>query len=564
MACDEKAVAALQAQTGLPRPICRALALRGLTDPAAADRFLRPRLSDLSDPLRLPDAALAAERIWRAIRSRECILVYGDYDVDGLTGTAVLTQALRALGGDVRAGLPNRLEEGYGLSIEGLERALGGAEANLIVTVDCGSQSAAAIEWAAARSMDVVVTDHHELSGPPAQPLALVNPKLGEDPATRMLSGSAVAFKLCHAVLKKARQDGAAADMLPDLRGHLDLVSLGVVADVAPLRDENRILARHGLARIAETSRTGLAALKAAAGLRGRVDAWHVGFVLGPRLNAAGRLGEAETALELLMTSDPARADMLAARLEEANQTRRRIEAAVLAAAVAEAEKAVEAGALGLAVAGEDWHPGVLGLVASRLCRRYRRPAIVIGFDEDGRGRGSGRSMELFDLVQGLARCADHLLQFGGHEMAAGLALRREDFSAFRTAFETVCAEALAGRDLAAAVRLDAWLDWRDALDSGFAKALDDMRPFGEGNPAPVWGLRAVSVVNARVVGPGHLKFTVARGGRETCDAIAFGRDETALPAGPIDLAFTLERNDYFDPPRPQLRVEAIRPTAQG
>ncbi len=546
-AADDGLARELARQAVLPFPIAHVLAARGITTPDGIDRFLKPRLSELSDPFELPEIAVAVDRIWRAIETDEPITVYGDYDVDGVTATALMVTVLAALGARVSACLPNRMDEGYGLTPESLARCLEAHHPRLIITVDCGTGSHEAVALAREAGVDVVVTDHHPVSGTPAAAVAVVNPKCGTHPHQRMLAGVGVAFKLCHALLKTGRERGHAASAAVDLRDHLDLVALGTIADVVPVLGENRILIRHGLTRLNGKSRVGLRALAEVAGASGELGAYHVGFVLGPRLNAAGRLGNAEMALDLLLTGDADRAGAVAITLDTANRERKRIESDILDTAMERIDAEFDPARHFAVVVGEDgWHVGVVGIVAARLAARYSRPAVVVGFDETGLGRGSCRGIDGIDLAGMLALCTRHLCKHGGHEKAAGLELHRREFEAFRQTFQDACATALSGRDLRPELRVDAWVTVAETLDPAFFSALTQLAPFGEQNPEPVWAARGVQTVGPpRKVGTGHLKLTIGEGARRV-EAIGFGMADRPLPGGPMDVAFTVRKNTYL------------------
>jgi single-stranded-DNA-specific exonuclease len=554
-------MAELARATGLPAALVGLLAARGFRTPERIDRFLKPRLSDLADPGALPGMDRAVARIAEAIGRQEGIAIYGDYDVDGVSSTALLMMVLNRLGARVTPYLPNRIEEGYGLSVEALARCVESCHPNLLITVDCGTGAQAAVERAGEMGLDVIVTDHHELAGTLAKPIALVNPKLGTDLDTRMLAGVGVAFKVCHALVKYGREQGLTGADEIDLREYLDLVALGTIADVVPLLGENRILSSHGLACLNQRARIGLKALADVAGVDGELGTYHVGYVLGPRMNAVGRLGAAETALELLLTEHAARARSLAATLDAANRERKRIESDILQEAIRRIDAVFDPlRHFGIVVGEEGWHVGVIGIVASRLSARYDRPAVVVAFEADGTGRGSCRSVEGLDLMASLKTCEAHLTSYGGHEMAAGLALTRTQFEAFGAAFDAACAAELRGREDSGAQHLDAWLTMADVLDEDFMEALERLRPFGEGNPEPIWGLHGVRVTGEpRVVGGSHLKMTVAVG-RAQCEAIGFGMGDREIPSVPLDVAFTLRKNEYQGRETVQLRLEDFRP----
>ena len=554
----EPPAAALAAALDLPLPVARVLCARGCDAPDRAERFLRPRLSELTDPDRLPGMAVAVARILEAIARQEPLAVYGDYDADGLTSTALLVQVLRQLGARVEPFIPNRMEEVYGLSVEALSRCLERHKPRLLITVDCGTCSVAAVQQATAGGVEVIVTDHHAPSGPVAPALAVINPKLGEHPDLRLLAGVGVTFKLCHALVRQA----AARDRV-DLRQMLDLVAIGTVADVVPLEGENRILVRHGLTRLAETDSPGLRALCAVAGVPGVLTAWHVAFLLAPRLNAVGRLGDAEAVLELLLTRDDARALPLARQLDAANRERQAIEKQIVAAAVSEVETDFDPERhFGLVVARAGWHPGVIGIVAARLCQRFRRPTVVIAIEPDGTCRGSCRSLEEFDLVAQLAHCAEHLERFGGHALAAGLTLTADRLPAFKGRFNEVAAAQLKVLDLRPTLRVDSWVEMA-AADDRLLAAQDLLQPFGQNNAEPVWAARGVRVVDApRKLARDTLKLTLEAGGA-VCEAVGFGLAAREVPEGLLDIAFHLRRNDFRGRTSRQLHLLDFRPSAE-
>lgn len=560
VAADPARATRLSRELGLPLPVAGALLGLGLADPADVRRFLNPRLADLADPDLLPGMEPAVRRINRAIAAGETIAVYGDYDVDGIVSAGLMMKVLESLGAArVAPCLPRRQEEGYGLSPAALARCLQTAKPQLLVTVDCGTGAVAAVQIAAAAGLDVIVTDHHEATGALPAALAIVNPKLGADDSQKILAGVGVAFKFCHALVKDARKNGRSGADKIDLRDFLEWVAVGTVADIVPLRGENRILVRHGLARLNQAPGIGWQALIEVAGLRA-VTSRHIAFGLGPRLNAAGRLSDADRALELLLTGDRARAREIALELDRANRERQQIEAAILEQAQSEIDAAFDPAAhFGLVVARAGWHPGVIGIVASRLARRYRRPVAVIAFDEDGVGRGSCRSIEGYHLLRGLEQCRGQLLAFGGHELAAGLEIEQRQLAAFRARFNEVAAGDLRTRDLRPVQPVHAWLELEQA-DCELCDALEQLEPFGEGNPRPVFAARGVRLAQPpRVVGNKHLRLTLASG-RTRCAAIGFGLGDREIPDGPLDVAFHLQRDTYNGADSVQLTIQDIRP----
>ncbi|MDA1086649.1 MAG: single-stranded-DNA-specific exonuclease RecJ [Verrucomicrobia bacterium] len=561
---DREAATLLSQETDLPAPIAALCIHRGFSDAAGVDRLLRPRLSDFSDPNELPDMPVAVERVWDAIDAAQLIVVYGDYDVDGITSTALLYRVLTRLGASVRTFLPDRESEGYGFTTQALRRCLAEQHPGLIVTVDCGSCSTEAVAFAREKGIDVIVTDHHELATEPADAFALVNPKRSQIQSQQVLAGVGVAFKLCHSLVKRGRESHPERVHNLDLRDYLDLIAVGTVADIVPLTGENRALVRHGLRRLQTQPQTGLHALREAAGGDGdgdgEADTYLVGFVLGPRLNAAGRLGSAMASLELLMTEDTVRAAELARELDQSNRERRRIEGSMAEAATKSIDESFDAARdFGLVIGEEGWHVGVVGIVASRLAQRYRRPSLVIAFGNDGQGRGSGRSIEGFNLLQALETCADLFVTYGGHAMAAGFTIERTQLAALQQRFNKACSHSLKDRDLRATITIQAWLDSTDA-DMRFCESLEQLKPFGAGYSRPIWGLRSLHVVGEpRVVGTRHLKLRLAAGGTEW-DAIAFGMADRELPDGPIDVACAVEKNSFRGRDSVQLNIQDFRP----
>lgn len=544
---------------GIPFAVAQMLVARGFEDPAAADLFLNPRLSAIGNPFELPDLRAAAERIWQAIDAGRRIAVFGDYDVDGLTSTALLVSFLRQCGADVVPFLPHRLEEGYGLSPEALARCMDDCQPALIVTVDCGTGSTDAVQAAHARGVDVIVTDHHQPGEHRAPARALVNPKLGSNEAMHGLAGVGVAFKLCHGMVKLGREQGRRAMAALDLKPYLDFVALGTVADIVPLTGENRIFARHGLAVMNQNPHVGLGALAHVAGIQSKIDAYEVGFLMGPRLNAAGRLGDAQRSLDLLLCEDPARASELALELDRANRERQDIETRTLNEALKELEARFDPRHdFGLVVGHEGWHPGVVGIVAARLVQRFYRPAVVVALSEEG-GRGSCRSIDGFDLVSGLASCSEYLAKFGGHAMAAGLEIKPDCLASFAAHFNRVAERKLSGRDLRPIQRIDAWVDL-ETVDESLVAAMERMRPFGMGNPTPVLAARGVRVVGPpRVVGQEHWKLVVASGTRQM-EAIGWRMARRAIPKEPLDIAFHVRRDRFRGEERLVLHLQDFRP----
>lgn len=547
---------ALATALGIPEPLAALLVQRGMGEPALARAFLRPELAGLSDPLEWVDMGRAAALIARAVRAGDGILVHGDYDVDGQCATALLTRVLRTAGARVEPFVPHRLRDGYDFGPAGIAAAQR-AGARLIVTCDCGITAVDAVAQANAAGLTVVVTDHH-LPGDALPPAAAVlDPRRPDCPSVdKDLCGTGVAFKLAQAL-------GRELGLSPNLPLHfLDYVALATVADVVPLSGENRILVRHGLKLLAGSRWAGLAALVETAGLRGKpLRAGHVGFILGPRLNAAGRIGDAMDGLRLLLSDDPAEAATLARELETLNTRRQQIDQQILAEAVDLAEATLRPDDRALVLASDGWHPGVIGIVASRLVERFGRPTFLVGWEGDT-GRGSGRSIPGFDLHGALHAVAGHLERYGGHTMAAGLTVRRDRFEDFRVAFLRVAGEFLRPEDLAPAQRVDLEVPL-GAVSAELERLVRHFEPCGAGNPAPVFGVRGARAVGARRVGTNHLKFTLADDSG-TLPAIGF-RWADLVPSDwlgrPVDVAFKLERDDWQGRAVVQARVAAITPS---
>ena len=532
--------------------IARLLLRKGFRCAEEVDAFLRPRLGSLSDPFLLPQMRAAVSRILDALQRRERIVLFGDYDVDGVTSLALLAEMLRAYGSPPELFLPLRMEEGYGLSPESIERCLGQHRPQLLIAVDCGTSSSKEIADLRKRGVDVIVFDHHEPKSALPDCIAIVNPKTTES-GFEYLCSVGIVFKLCHALLKTRP--------LPefDLKSKLDLVALGTVADIVPLRAENRILVQRGAIEIARTSRVGLRKLIQVAGVRPPILPEDIGYRLGPRLNAAGRLSTAEKSLRLLLTDDDSEATMLAAELDRQNRERQEVEKQIFELATEKLKERFDATYdAAIVVGARDWHQGVLGIVASRIARRYHRPTIVIGFDENGIGKGSGRSIEGLNLVEALSRCAERLDKFGGHEMAAGLALHEENFDLFAEAFRKAAREVLSEEALQPCVRLDHELAFTE-IDMDFLRWHEMLQPFGNGNTQPLFLAREVEpVALPRVVNEKHLIFRLRQGNRHR-RAVFFDGVANPLPPTPWDIAFRIRADEYEGETLVGMQIEAVR-----
>ncbi len=558
MACDERAVSNLVRALGLDPLAARVLACRGLGDPSDAERFLSAQLADLPDPRLLRGMERAVERIARALDSGERIALYGDYDVDGVTSTALLARFLGAAGAEVVTYIPHRLVEGYGLNVEAV-RKLARDGARLLIALDCGITNVAEVQAAADLGVDTVVVDHHTVPVelPPA--VAILNPhQPGCHYPYKPLAAVGVTFCLAMALRRRLRESGRFDEgrAEPNLKEALDLVALGTIADVVPLTGVNRLLVRSGLEELARTRRAGLVALKRVAGIPegGPVTAGQVAFRLAPRINAAGRLDDASRGVRLLLERDSAAAAALADELDRENRARQEIEREILAEACSLAEERVRAGARGLVLARESWHPGVVGIVASRIVERYHRPAVLIGVPA-GVGKGSGRSIEGFHLYDALAHCAPHLVRFGGHRHAAGVTIDPAALDAFRGAFEDYARAKLVEDDLVPRCRIEGRVGPRDVSERA-ADALERLAPFGAGHPEPVFALRG-RPRRARSAGASgaHLKVEL-----EGLDAIGFSlADRLALCAGEVEAAVTVGFDEWGGRRSLQLKIRDLR-----
>ena len=548
---DYGAAERLAGALGVSHTLAQILVRRGLDDPAEAERFLAGAERHPLDAFGgLHDAA---RRILGHIEKRSRITVHGDYDVDGVAATAVLVRALRTLGAQVDWYLPSRIDDGYGLAAATVER-LAARGTDLLVTVDCAITAVDEVAAARAAGLDVVVTDHHAPRADGALPDApIVHPRIGGNPCPE-LCATAVAHKLAQALLEGAGEDPALADE------DLDLVALATVADVVPLVDENRRLVRDGLKALARTRKPGLRALMEVARVDpGSVDASAIGFRLAPRINAAGRLHRADAGLELLLTEDPARGKAIAGELDAVNAERRDVETRILFAA--EAQVAEHGPAPAYVLTGEDWHPGVIGIVAARIAERHHRPAVLIALAGE-EGTGSGRSIPAFDLLAGLHAGARHLDRYGGHRAAAGLTIARGSIEAFREAFAAHAAEVLTPADLVPELRVDAVVPG-DVLTLGLAEELERMAPFGQGNPPVSLLVPAAHVTDPRALGEGrHVAFTLHAGGaRSRCVQFGAGSRLPAEPDEPVDAAVRLEVNRWNGSVEPRLVIQNCRPT---
>jgi single-stranded-DNA-specific exonuclease len=559
----------LAAGLGVSPILAQLLLNRGLREPEAARRFLQAPLVDLHPPQSLPGCGDAADRLWAAVRDRRRVTVYGDYDVDGITGTAILLQAITLLGGDADFYVPNRLDEGYGLNLDAV-RQIAAAGSKMVLTVDCGICACPEAEDARRLGLELIVTDHHEHTDTLPSADVLVHPRLpGHDYPFGGLSGSGVAFKVAWLLCQRAEGGEKVSTRLREfLLDAVGMAALGLIADVVPLHDENRVLVRHGLRRIAEKPTVGLSALLEAAGLAGKsVRAEDVAFKLAPRLNAAGRLGCARLVVELLTTPSPQRAKDLATYLESQNQQRQQIERRITARAREMVVDGPQRDAPALVLASDDWHVGVIGIVAGRLAEQFGRPVLMIAAKADGACPGSGRSVNGFKLHEALAYCGDHLVSHGGHAAAAGFRVLSDRIDDFRERFCEYAARHFPDGPEAPSLTLDTEAPL-SALTPGLLAQIDKLEPYGSENPRPKFLVADLEIVGEpRRIGGGerHLTFRVKQG-RTSLRCVAWGMadrlDELMSGERRCCLAVTPRINEWNGHRSVELEVADFQPGA--
>ncbi|MGE4545036.1 MAG: single-stranded-DNA-specific exonuclease RecJ [Pedobacter sp.] len=550
----------LQRSLGISRITAEALLRRELSSLDEVQAFLQARLSSMPDPYLMADMGKAVERLGKAVRDGEGISVHGDYDVDGVTGTALLVETLRAFGARVDYSIPLRLRDGYGVSDRALESCAGSGAA-LVITVDCGISAHAQAERARELGLDLIITDHHQPPDILPEALAILNPARSDCPFPfKSLAGVGVVFMLLVALRKHLRESGYRNNQPePDLRFGLDLVALGTIADIVPLKGLNRALTKAGLELLSHSGRAGLQALKKVAGVE-KVNCGTVGFRLAPRINAAGRLEDAAVGVELLLGSSVAGAMPTAELLDQVNSERQTIEQQTLEQADERWQQQSEGATHSIVLADERWHPGVIGIVASRLVEKYHRPTILIALN-NGVGKGSGRSIKGLHLYRALADCGPFLQGFGGHEYAAGLTIDADKVAKFARMFEDLARQRLSAEDLLPRQFYDGEVSLED-LDLDAVDELSRLAPFGAGNPQPVYLVRGVFVQGAQVIGGSHLRFVACQGAHGLpCIAFGMGALHDRL-SGPQDILFTPQRNDWRGKSSLQLQVRDIRPTS--
>ena len=550
----------LAAQLKISSLLAQCLLNRGMSEPVAIKNFLAPRLKNLADPFLLPNMDAAVTRLLAAREHDEPLVIFGDYDVDGVTSTALLVEVLRALGWQVEFYLPHRMDEGYGLSRDGVENCLKKFPVKLLLAVDCGSTAVETIAWLRERGVDVIVLDHHQVSNPAPAAVALVNPQLSTfnpQPSTfTELCSAGLAFKLAHALINRGRETNLPGAAEFDLKPLLDLVALGTVADIVPLVGENRILVTAGLEKLSTTKRPGLIALKQVAQCPPTLGAYEVGFQLAPRLNAAGRLETAEEALHLVLAKDLPTATPLAQELDMRNRERQKIERSISDEAIGVVRSKFDAQKDFVIVEGQLlWHIGVVGIVASRVLQQFYRPTFIIGGEGEA-WRGSGRSIAGFDLAAALRECDDLLIKHGGHAMAAGVTIHPNKLDAFRARLNEIARRTLKLEDLQPPLRLDAEVELKEISLTSLAE-LDRLKPTGQGNPAMNFFAR--NLTHARPLQrmgaeKQHVKMFVTDGA-VTHECVWWGAGKESLPVGKFDLAFAPQFNDYNGKRTVQLKV---------
>ena len=555
---DQDSLMALVDALNVPKVIGRILVNRGITTMEEARLFFRPDWSDLYDPFLMKDMDKAVARLIEALEKKERIFIYGDYDVDGITGVSLLILFLRELGGEVFFYIPNRLQEGYGLSTSGIHQAAQ-VGARLLISVDCGITGVDEVALARDLGIDVIISDHHEPSNIIPEAAAILDPKRADGSYPfKELAGVGVAFKLIQAVSQRLNLEDET------YRKYIDLVALGSAADIVPLIDENRVLVMKGLELINRHERLGIHALVESSGLDGKkIGTGQIVFILAPRINAVGRLGNAERAVRLLITDSEQQARNIASILETENRNRKNIDEETFQEALEliESEYDMESDRA-VVLSREGWHSGVIGIVASRIAERIYRPTIMISV-EDGIGKGSARSISNFNIYSALKKCEDHLIGFGGHRYAAGLTIENNKINIFRDAFKNVAAEMVTEDDLIQQISVDAELSLQE-ITAKTVRILNQFAPFGPRNMRPVFVSRNLQVVGTpRVVGKNHLKFRVRERGREVFDVIGFDLGSLHYRLNPgednLDMVYVIEENYWNDQIRIQLRVKDLR-----
>ena len=542
--------------------MAQCLVNRGVASKAEVSEFLNPRLKLLADPFLIPNMDAAVERLWKAREDNERLLIYGDYDVDGVSSTALLVEVLTELGWTVKPYLPGRFDDGYGLSEVSLEKCLEQFKADIVLAVDCGSTAVEAIEFLNDKKIDVLVLDHHQVSTPPPEPFAMVNPQLSDDyPNFQELCSVGLAFKLAHALVKRGRQEGLQKERDLDLKQYLDLVALGTVADLVPLTGENRKLVRSGLEQLGETTRPGLVSLKKISNVSGPVTVFNIGFHLGPRLNAAGRMDNPDASLNLLLAKDRYEAEKAAETLDNYNNERRKIERDISTQAVENVRERFDPEKDFVIVEGNmEWHLGVIGIVASRVMREFYRPTFILASDGDG-WKGSARSIEGFDLAEAMRGCDDLLNDHGGHAMAAGVSVKPGRLDAFRERINEIAKKIITPEMFQPPLKLDAGTDLSE-LTLLHIEEMSQLEPIGQGNPEIqllVPELTLSSPIYRMGRDKQHAKFWVTDN-HDASEVLAWNLKPEDEPKDTFDIAVAPQINDFNDRRTVQLKLIDWRP----
>lgn len=554
---NEAKVQELINEANVTRPIALVLDNRGISSDKVYE-FLNPSLEAIGDPFLLPGTRKASERLWKAIHEQQTIVIHGDYDTDGITASALVAWVLRRNGGKVSCYLPHRIDDGYGLTPESISKSIVN-QCDLLLTVDCGITSYDAVNIAKDKKMDIIITDHHTPGNENLDVIAVVDPKLPGAPAEiQELAGVGVAYKVCQAFLKYGHEMGFGGEDT-DLSLVLDLVALGTVADIVPLLHENRILVKHGIAILSQQRRPGIHALCEISGVGDTINTQDITYRLAPRINATGRMGDPTDSLKLLESTSMVTASGLARVLDQQNKERQTIEEAV----VRDAEEQIAARCdlktiRSLVVWSDNWHQGVVGIVASRLTRKYHRPSVVLTRDPNGQFTGSARSIRRLNLVDLLGECSESLLRFGGHAMAAGLSLQEDKLEEFCKKFDEAVQRVLGIDSMKPQLNVCGEVYFNE-LDSVFFEELRLLEPFGHGNPEPVFIAKNVTPDNMKKAGANHCKGIVYDqfGGR--MQFIAFSRLPEEFPSGPWDIVYTPHINRFNGTSIPQIRILDVR-----
>jgi single-stranded-DNA-specific exonuclease len=555
---DADSIARLVHPDGSVNPLlAELLAGRGIGDRRTAEAFLKPQLPQLSDPLALKGMPEAVERLRQAVARKESILIFGDYDVDGVTSTVVLTDFLNEFGLQPRFVVPHRLQEGYGLSLDSLERALAHSKPDLLLAVDCGTSSASETAWLREKGIDVLIIDHHTSKEALPEDCLLINPHV-RDPETapwKHLCSVGLVFKVCHAMVKVLRREKNPIAVNIDIRDYLDLVAMGTVADLVPLTGENRILVKKGLQRLMKCRRPGICTLMEASGINlgATITPFDIGFRLGPRINASGRLEDASLPINLLLSEQWQDCRDMAHALDELNQERQTIERSISDQALARVADEFKDDP-GIVLEDTEWHAGVVGIVASRVSRAFNRPTLILGHEGEGMYKGSGRSIEGVDLVEILKSCDDSIQQWGGHPMAVGLTVREDEVASLRTAFKAALTrqfpEGLPEKRLLIDLNLTA-----EDLTESLLEDLQRLAPFGQGNPEPLFALQRVFVNRITALGTHHFRFHLITGNTPV-EGVAWNMAENKPPEGvALDLAVRFSWNEWRGNRSPRLTL---------